>query len=107
MTIGSHTVPPLSLPHQEGTHRILHIHNNVPGVLSEINSTLSSHNINILGQYLKTNEQIGYVVLDIDKRLSNQALQLLKECPANHQDETFVLTSNYPVESDALLSLYF
>jgi D-3-phosphoglycerate dehydrogenase len=78
MTIGSHTVPPLSLPHQEGTHRILHIHNNVPGVLSEINSTLSKHNINILGQYLKTNDLIGYVVLDIDKQLSNQALQLLK-----------------------------
>ena len=46
---------------------------------SEINSTLSKHNINILGQYLKTNDEIGYVVLDIDKRLSNQALQLLKE----------------------------
>lgn len=79
MTIGSHTVPPLTLPHQEGTHRILHIHKNVPGVLSEINSTLSNHNINILGQYLKTNDEIGYVVLDIDKRLSNQALQLLKD----------------------------
>lgn len=79
MTIGSHTVPPLALQHQEGTHRILHIHKNVPGVLSEINSTLSNHNINILGQYLKTNDEIGYVVLDIDKRLSNQALQLLKE----------------------------
>src|ERR1700742_4795040 len=79
MTIGSHTVPPLTLPHQEGTHRILHIHKNVPGVLSEINSTLSNHNINILGQYLKTNEDIGYVVLDIDKRLSNQALNLLRE----------------------------
>src|SRR6201986_134327 len=78
-TIGSHTIPPLMLPHQEGTHRILHIHKNVPGVLSEINSTLSSHNINILGQYLKTNDEIGYVVLDIDKRLSNQALQLLKD----------------------------
>jgi D-3-phosphoglycerate dehydrogenase len=78
-TLGSHTIPPLSLPHQEGTHRILHIHRNVPGVLSEINSTLSQHNINILGQYLKTNEEIGYVVLDIDKRLSNQALELLKK----------------------------
>jgi D-3-phosphoglycerate dehydrogenase / 2-oxoglutarate reductase len=78
-TLGSHTVPSLSLTHQEGTHRILHIHRNVPGVLSEINSTLSRHNINILGQYLKTNDEIGYVVLDIDKRLSNQALQLLKE----------------------------
>jgi D-3-phosphoglycerate dehydrogenase / 2-oxoglutarate reductase len=79
MTIGSHTVPPLSLPPQEGTHRILHVHKNVPGVLSEINTTLSQHNINILGQYLKTNDEIGYVVLDIDKKLSNQALQLLKE----------------------------
>ncbi|MBN9380481.1 MAG: phosphoglycerate dehydrogenase [Chitinophagaceae bacterium] len=79
MTIGSHTVPPLSLPLQEGTHRILHIHKNVPGVLSEINTTLSKHNINILGQYLKTNDEIGYVVLDVDKRLSKQALELLKE----------------------------
>jgi D-3-phosphoglycerate dehydrogenase len=79
VTLGSHTVPPISLSHQEGTHRILHIHKNVPGVLTEINSTLSAHNINILGQYLKTNDEIGYVVLDIDKRLSNQALQLLKE----------------------------
>ncbi|HEV2354553.1 MAG TPA: phosphoglycerate dehydrogenase, partial [Puia sp.] len=61
MTLGSHTVPQLVLPHQEGTHRILHIHKNVPGVLSEINSTLSQHNINILGQYLKTNDEIGYV----------------------------------------------
>jgi D-3-phosphoglycerate dehydrogenase len=78
-TLGSHTIPPLSLTHQEGTHRILHIHKNVPGVLSEINRTLSMHNINILAQYLKTNDEIGYVVLDIDKRLSNQALQLLKE----------------------------
>ncbi len=79
LTLGSHTVPPLNLPHQEGTHRILHIHRNVPGVLSEINSTLSKHNINILGQSLKTNDEIGYVVLDIDKQLSKQALELLKQ----------------------------
>jgi D-3-phosphoglycerate dehydrogenase len=79
ITFGSHTIPGLSLPPQEGTHRILHIHKNVPGVLSEINTTLSAHKINILGQYLKTNEEIGYAVLDLDKKLSNQALQLLKE----------------------------
>ena len=52
ITTGSHTVPGLNLPPQEGTHRILHIHNNVPGVLSEINTRLSANNINILGQYL-------------------------------------------------------
>ncbi|HTQ65007.1 MAG TPA: phosphoglycerate dehydrogenase [Puia sp.] len=79
ITIGSHTVPPLSLPQQTGTHRILHIHKNVPGVLSEINTQLSRHNINILAQYLKTNDDIGYVVLDVDKKLSAQAAQLLKE----------------------------
>ncbi|HTI10969.1 MAG TPA: phosphoglycerate dehydrogenase [Puia sp.] len=78
-TLGSHTVPPLSLTPHEGAHRILHIHKNVPGVLSEINTTLASHKINILGQSLKTNDEIGYVVLDVDKKLSAQALQLLKE----------------------------
>lgn len=78
ISYGSHTVPALSLPPQEGTHRILHIHNNVPGVLSEINTTLSRNKINILGQYLKTNEEIGYVVLDVDKGLSKNALELLK-----------------------------
>lgn len=78
-TIGSHTVPPISLPPQEGTHRILHIHRNVPGVLSEINTQLSNHSINILAQYLKTNEDIGYVVLDVDKKISARAFQLLKE----------------------------
>jgi D-3-phosphoglycerate dehydrogenase len=79
ITIGSHTVPALALPPQEGAHRILHIHNNVPGVLSEINGQLSRHGINILGQYLKTNEQIGYVVVDVDKKISSQAFQLLKD----------------------------
>ena len=78
-TYGSHTIPEINLPPQEGTHRILHIHANVPGVLSEINSTLSEHKINILGQYLKTNDEIGYVVLDIDKKLSKNALDLLKQ----------------------------
>ncbi len=81
ITWGSHTIPGLSLPPQEGAHRILHIHRNVPGVLSEINGQLSKYHINILGQYLKTNEQIGYVVVDVDKKLSNQATQLLKEVP--------------------------
>jgi D-3-phosphoglycerate dehydrogenase len=77
-TNGSHSVPPLSLPPVDGGHRILHIHHNVPGVLSAINSTLSQHHINILAQYLKTNDTIGYVVLDVDKKLSKQAEALLK-----------------------------
>jgi D-3-phosphoglycerate dehydrogenase len=82
ITTGSHTVPPLALPPVEGAHRILHIHNNVPGVLSAINTQLSNHNINIVGQYLKTNDEIGYVVLDVDKKLSNKAVELLKHVKA-------------------------
>ena len=79
ITNGSHTVPAIMLPPVDHAHRILHIHNNVPGVLSAINTQLSNHNINIVGQYLKTNDDIGYVVLDVDKKLSKQALELLKE----------------------------
>ena len=78
ITTGSLTIPEMSLPPQEGTHRILHIHNNVPGVLSEINSTMSENKINISGQYLKTNDEIGYVVLDLDKKLSKNASDLLR-----------------------------
>jgi D-3-phosphoglycerate dehydrogenase len=79
ISTGSHSIPELALPPQEGTHRILHIHHNVPGVLSEINTQLSKHKINILGQYLKTNDPIGYVVLDVNKNLSKNAAELLKK----------------------------
>lgn len=81
LSLGSHTVPALSLPPQAGSHRILHIHKNVPGVLSNINTELSRHKINIVGQYLKTNKDIGYVVVDVDKQLSKHATALLKEVP--------------------------
>jgi D-3-phosphoglycerate dehydrogenase len=54
----------------------------VPGVLSEINTVLSQNKINILGQYLKTNDAIGYVVLDVDSKLSKEAFSLLRE--VNH-----------------------
>jgi D-3-phosphoglycerate dehydrogenase len=78
---GSHTVPPVSLPPQAGTHRILHIHRNIPGVLGEINSRLSERGINITGQYLKTNDEIGYVILDVESKLSKEAFELLKDVP--------------------------
>jgi len=76
---GSLSIPAISLPPVDGAHRILHIHNNVPGVLSAINTVMSKNKINIVGQYLKTNDEIGYVVLDVDSKLSKQALSLLKE----------------------------
>ena len=79
ISTGSHTIPALALPPQEGTHRILHIHNNVPGVLGEINTLLSKNKINIVGQYLKTNDAVGYVVLDVTKELSKHAVELLRQ----------------------------
>ncbi|MEZ5306156.1 MAG: phosphoglycerate dehydrogenase [Pyrinomonadaceae bacterium] len=77
-TIGSKTIPEVSLPAQAETHRILHIHKNQPGVLSDINADLSAGGINILGQFLKTNEDLGYVILDIDRDISERALEVLK-----------------------------
>jgi D-3-phosphoglycerate dehydrogenase / 2-oxoglutarate reductase len=78
ISAGSHTVPGVSLPPQAGTHRILHIHRNVPGILGAINSRLSKSRINIVGQYLKTNDEIGYVILDVESQLSREALEILK-----------------------------
>ena len=79
VSYGSHTIPSISLPPVENAHRILHIHNNVPGVLSAINTVMSKNKINIVGQYLQTNDAIGYVVLDVDSKLSKTAIALLKE----------------------------
>jgi D-3-phosphoglycerate dehydrogenase len=78
-TYGSHTLPVINVPPLSSKHRILHIHKNIPGVLGDINTKLSTHNINISGQYLSTNEAVGYVILDIDSKLSKSALALLKE----------------------------
>ncbi|SEW40870.1 D-3-phosphoglycerate dehydrogenase [Chitinophaga sp. YR573] len=78
-SFGSHTIPAINVPAIDHTHRILHIHENVPGVLSEINTVLSKNKINILGQYLKTSDTIGYVVLDVDTKLSKEAFSLLRE----------------------------
>ncbi|HVF45935.1 MAG TPA: phosphoglycerate dehydrogenase [Pyrinomonadaceae bacterium] len=75
---GSYTVPPVALPPQAGTHRILHIHRNIPGILGQINSRLSKRGINITGQYLKTNEEIGYVILDVDSKISKEAFEILR-----------------------------
>jgi D-3-phosphoglycerate dehydrogenase len=75
---GSYTVPPVSLPPQSGTHRILHIHRNIPGVLGQINLRLSKRGLNITGQHLETNRDIGYVILDVDSRISKEAFEIVK-----------------------------
>ena len=73
--------PEVALPAHPGKHRLLHIHRNVPGVLSQINSILSDNQINIAGQYLQTNEAVGYVVIDLDARSSDLALEKLAQVP--------------------------
>lgn len=65
-TLTAVNFPEVSLPEHPGKHRLLHIHRNQPGVLSEINAVFSEQRINIAGQYLQTNPRIGYVVIDVD-----------------------------------------
>ena len=66
-TVLSVNFPALSLPAQRETHRYIHIHDNTPGLLAQINTVFANENVNIQGQYLKTNEQIGYVITDVNK----------------------------------------
>lgn len=77
-TTSSVNFPEVALPTHEGCHRLLHIHRNVPGVLSAINAVFSENNINISAQYLQTNNKIGYVVIDVDADYSDVALEKLK-----------------------------
>ena len=78
-TISAVNFPEASLPTHSGNHRLLHIHKNVPGVLSQINNIFSENKINIAAQYLMTNEKIGYVVIDVEAEYSDLALQKLKK----------------------------
>ena len=77
-SITSVNFPEVALPSHPDNHRILHIHENIPGVMSEINKVLSENNINILGQFLQTNEGVGYVVIDVNKECSALAKDKLK-----------------------------
>ncbi|GAA4494573.1 hypothetical protein GCM10023172_04940 [Hymenobacter ginsengisoli] len=69
--------PNIQLPTQQA-HRLIHIHANVPGVLANINNVLAQHHVNILGQYLKTNELIGYVITDINREYDQDVIQALR-----------------------------
>ncbi|GIV35963.1 MAG: hypothetical protein KatS3mg032_0342 [Cyclobacteriaceae bacterium] len=78
-TSGSVNLPNLALPALENAHRLIHIHENVPGILAQINRILANHNINVVGQYLKTNELIGYVITDIDKEYNKEVIRELRK----------------------------
>ena len=76
-TTSSVNLPAAALPEHAGSHRLLHIHRNVPGVISAINSIFSDNQINISAQFLQTNDTVGYVVIDIDAEHSDIALKKL------------------------------
>lgn len=78
-TSNSVNFPNLTLPILEDAHRLIHIHHNVPGILAKINQILAHHEINIVGQYLKTNEQIGYVITDINRAYNKDVIKELRE----------------------------
>lgn len=77
-TYGSVNFPEVQLPKLKDSHRILHIHSNVPGVLAKLNSIFGKNHINITGQYLKTNETVGYVIVDIAKGYNREFIQEVK-----------------------------
>ena len=81
-TLSAVNFPEVSLPEHPGSHRLLHIHHNVPGVLSRINSVFSKNRINISGEYLMTNAKIGYVVIDVEAESSRMALKALNAIEA-------------------------
>lgn len=77
-TISSVNFPEVALPEHPENHRLLHVHENIPGVLTAINQIFSENEINICAQYLQTNEKVGYVVIEVNADYSDLALQQLK-----------------------------
>ena len=80
-TISAVNFPEVALPEHPGQNRILHVHHNVPGVLSAINQVFAENGINVTGQYLRTHEKLGYVVIDLEPGSSALALEKLAQVP--------------------------
>lgn len=80
-SFGSVNFPGVQLPDLRRAHRFIHIHRNEPGVLAAINQVMAEHSINILGQYLKTTERIGYVITDVSKTYARRVVDELKQVP--------------------------
>jgi D-3-phosphoglycerate dehydrogenase len=77
-TFTSVNFPRIQLPSLSDSHRLLHVHKNVPGVLSQINSIFARNSVNVESQFLRTNELIGYVIADVDKKYNDSLLDDLK-----------------------------
>jgi D-3-phosphoglycerate dehydrogenase len=75
----SSNFPNLQLPRIEKSHRLIHIHKNVPGIMAKVNTIFAKHDINIVGQFLMTNSNIGYVITDINAQYDKQLFKSLKK----------------------------
>ncbi|WP_119152911.1 phosphoglycerate dehydrogenase [Caldimonas tepidiphila] len=73
-TVSAVNFPEVALPEHTGRSRLLHIHRNVPGVIARVNERFSAAGINVSAQYLRTNDEVGYVVIDVDSNASQVAL---------------------------------
>ena len=78
-TVDAVNFPNIRLPKQEKGHRFLHIHKNVPGIMAKINKVLASYEMNVSGQYLSTDNEVGYVIIDLDKKYNKEVMNALKK----------------------------
>jgi len=77
-TVDAVNFPNIRLPKQNNAHRFLHIHDNVPGIMAKINEVLAKYAMNITGQYLSTDSEVGYVISDLDKDYNKEVVKELK-----------------------------
>ena len=73
--------PNIRLPQQQDRHRFLHIHKNVPGVMAAINKILAEYKLNLVGQFLSTDPEVGYVISDVDNAYNPDVIEALKQIP--------------------------
>ncbi len=77
-TVDAVNFPNIRLPKQNKAHRFLHIHKNVPGIMAKINKVLAEYELNISSQYLSTDNEVGYVITDLDKEYNKDVIKALK-----------------------------
>jgi len=78
-TVDAVNFPNIRLPRQTNAHRFLHIHKNVPGIMAKVNKVLAKYELNITGQYLSTDNKVGYVIVDVDKEYNKKVTSALKK----------------------------
>ncbi|WP_291965258.1 phosphoglycerate dehydrogenase [Maribacter sp.] len=78
-TVDAVNFPNIRLPKQNKSHRFLHIHKNVPGIMAKINKVLAEYELNISSQYLSTDSEVGYVITDLDKEYNKDVIKALRK----------------------------